>query len=223
MSEVDREASRLWRVRRTVHEMVRDRGYEIADEEINMSLDNFKMSYCDNEGRPQRKTMQFKATPSPAMHERFKDPAHPHIPPPIGPVWVEFSSAPSVGIKEMRSFAQTIHLEGIHTGIFISTVPPTASALKIIPTVLPSVIETFVESDLLINITHHELVPKHIPLSKEEKKALLERYRLKETQLPRIQQADPVAKYLGLRRGQVVKIVRRSETSGRYASYRWVC
>lgn len=75
-------------------------------------------------------------------------------------------------------------------------------------------------SVIIVNITHHELVPKHIRLSNEEKKDLLTRYRLKESQLPRIQSEDPIAKYLGLKRGQVVKIIRRSETSGRYASYR---
>ncbi|KAI9825693.1 MAG: DNA-directed RNA polymerases II 24 kDa polypeptide (RNA polymerase II subunit 5) [Thelocarpon impressellum] len=224
-ADAEREMARLWRAWRTVHEMVQDRGYELSEEEVRITLDEFKIKYGSGEGRPDRKKMTFSARPGEAMleqHANLPTAAQPEPPPPnIGTIWVEFLPDASIGVKHMRAFAQTINSNKFSTGIVVTQNAITPMALKIIPTVLPAIIETFVEQDLLVNITHHELVPKHVLLSKADKQALLERYRLKESQLPRIQVSDPVARYLGLRRGQVVKIIRKSETAGRYASYRW--
>ena len=83
-------------------------------------------------------------------------------------------------------------------------------------------IEYFRDSELLVDITEHRLVPEHIVLDDVAKKDLLKRYRLRQGQLPRIQKDDPVARYYGLEKGMVVKIIRNSETAGRYVTYR-VC
>lgn len=73
---------------------------------------------------------------------------------------------------------------------------------------------------LAIDIVEHVKVPHHEVLKEEEKKELLEKYDLKDEQLPRISRDDPMAKYLGLVPGEVVKILRSSPTSGSALYYR---
>lgn len=160
------------------------------------------------------------------MIETLTEPPSPRNPNPVptfGTIRIAFNGDLNVGIKPLKAFVQSCSEDGIHTGILITAVAPTSASLKITAALDPKmqICEIFQESELVVNITLHELVPTHVLLSYKEKKELLERYRLKESQLPRIQRSDPVAKYFGLKRGQVVKIIRKSETAGRYASYRW--
>lgn len=158
------------------------------------------------------------------MLRKYTPPATPEKPnpePECGTIFVQFISSDNMGVSQVKDFIHTVVGQHAHVGILITRVPLTPAARKFIAAAESyAQLECFIEEDLLVNITHHELVPRHVLLSKEEKTALLKRYRLKETQLPRILQKDPVARYLGLRRGQVVKIIRSSETAGRYASYR---
>ncbi|KAL8381195.1 hypothetical protein RB595_005465 [Gaeumannomyces hyphopodioides] len=222
-----REARRLWRAWRTAHEMLQDRGYELSQEEVNISLDRFLHEYTDGAGNVDASKLKFSAHPSEAMIKKHTPPPteqRPDPAPECGTVWVEFmgdASDKSLGIQAIRSFIQYTVEHNFHTGIMITKSPISSGSRKLIgASANYATIEAFMLDDMLVNITHHELVPKHVLLSKIEKAALLERYRLKETQLPRIQVKDPVARYLGLKRGNVVKIIRISETAGRYASYR---
>ncbi|MEM0379181.1 MAG: DNA-directed RNA polymerase subunit H [Candidatus Aenigmatarchaeota archaeon] len=73
-----------------------------------------------------------------------------------------------------------------------------------------------------IDITQHELVPKHEILSEEEKKQLLEKYQIKLEDLPRINIRDPAIAKLKAKPGDVVRIIRKDPISGETIYYRVV-
>ncbi|KAI5476119.1 DNA-directed RNA polymerases I, II, and III subunit RPABC1 [Pseudohyphozyma bogoriensis] len=202
--EGEREIARLYRVNRTIHELVRDRGFAISDEEIKLTLDEFKVQYGVTGSSIDKTKINFKAATEGGEE-----------------IYIFYSDEASVGIKTMRKFITVLEEQKIPRGIIIYKTSMTPSANKVISGMAAQyVIEAFPESELLVNITHHTLVPKHEVLSAQAKKELLAKYRLKDTQLPRIQLSDPVSRYYGLKRGQVVMITRPSETAGRYVSYR---
>jgi DNA-directed RNA polymerase subunit H len=60
-----------------------------------------------------------------------------------------------------------------------------------------------------IDITQHVLVPSHQKLSPEETTEVLEKFNISLTQLPSILSNDAIAKALGAKAGDVIKIERQ--------------
>lgn len=126
----------------------------------------------------------------------------------------------------VKQIAEDAIREEYQRVVFVSPTKPNPIVRKTIDTYNRSEqalrFELFEEDELSVNITHHELVPKHTPLSDEELKEVLHAHALELAQLPRILSTDPVARYYGLERGQVVRIERKSMSAGLYVTYRQV-
>ncbi|XP_014778424.1 DNA-directed RNA polymerases I, II, and III subunit RPABC1 isoform X2 [Octopus bimaculoides] len=187
-----------------------DRGYLVTQDELDQTLEEFKDQFGDkpSERRPARSDLIVLVA---------------HNDDPTDQMFVFFPEDPKVGIKTIKTYCQRMQEENITRAIIVVQAGMTPSAKQALVDMAPKyILEQFLEAELLVNITSHMLVPEHVVMTPEEKSELLQRYKLKESQLPRVQQGDPVARYFGLKRGQVVKIVRPSETAGRYVSYRLV-
>ncbi|XP_042064290.1 DNA-directed RNA polymerases II and IV subunit 5A-like [Salvia splendens] len=197
------EVRRLFRAMKTVLQMLRDRGYVVTDDEIAMTMEGFTAKYGHNMKREDLMLVKAKRDSGEQIYVFFPDEA-------------------KVGAKTIRTLICRMNDDNVTRAILVSQQNLTPFAKKMIKEVAKKFqVEVFQEAELLVNIHHHELVPPHQVLTAEEKTTLLARYTVKETQLPRIQVTDPVARYHGLKSGDVVKIIRPSETAGRYITYRY--
>jgi len=68
----------------------------------------------------------------------------------------------------------------------------------------------------------HLLIPKHLKLSEVQKEKLLEQYHISIKELPRLLNSDPAVISLNVKPGDVIKIIRKSQTAGEAIFYRVV-
>jgi len=206
------------RVTKTLLKLLEDRGFIIRENWQKVreyNLEDFRVFSCDrSEGAESLKISYDKLQ----MHVFHKS-----APTDVSKSLMVFhTDQPKMGMAPIRGFVDLMMETKVNQAILILKDDVTPFARKVLRELEATgkAIQLFERYELGVNITEHSLVPKHELLMADQKRSLLERYKLKENQLPRIQSSDPIARYFGLKRGQVVKITRNSETAGRYITYR---
>jgi DNA-directed RNA polymerase subunit H (RpoH/RPB5) len=80
--------------------------------------------------------------------------------------------------------------------------------------------EVFEEKNLMINLMEHYASPQYEVLTKNEITDFLDSYQVKKIKLSKMFQSDPASRYLYLKKGQIVRILRNSNISGLSIAYR---
>lgn len=125
----------------------------------------------------------------------------------------------TVGVQYINLLKKAMKEAEIERGIIITsgryTQAAKVNARKGGIELIPRIFQSF-------NIFEHELVPKHELLEPEEEERVLAEYRVQPYQLPQIRASDPAANAIGAKPGDIIRVIRKSPTAGRYVSYRYV-
>lgn len=190
-----------FRVRKTSMEMLEDRGYQISEEDQNMNYEDFT-------DRLEENAIQLIAI----SHEN-----------PLKMAYVTFIlEARSFSKKDLVALKATMDEKYPTNEVTVIIVQDkqTPQIAKELQNDEYKLYEIFSMKNLMFNITHHEIVSKHILLTQEEADLILKQYQTTRAQLPKLLTTDPVAKYYGMKAGDVCKIIRQSPMTGESYYYR---
>ncbi|KAJ9543925.1 hypothetical protein OSB04_023632 [Centaurea solstitialis] len=204
VDEGSTESHRYYLSRRTLLEMLRDRGYDISNSDIELTLQQFR----DLHGQA-------------IDVDRLRISAS-HVSDPHDKVLAVFCGTGAVKVNVIRWIAtQIMNKETLSRLIIVVQSHITNQAMKAVD-LFSFPVEIFQITDLLVNITKHVLKPKHRVITPVEKEKLLRKFNLNEKQLPRMSQKDAIAQYYGLEKGQVIEVTYNGEITGLHVTYRCI-
>ncbi|KAL4434059.1 hypothetical protein ABPG75_000500 [Micractinium tetrahymenae] len=157
-------ARRLYLVRRTVLEMLQDRGYFIDKPELDLSREDFDDRYTSKDA------LAINWDEMTILVQHKEDP--------VDQIFVFFPADPKVGVKQVKAFAERMRSDKAAKAILVTEAKLTVFARQCLSEMAPKYhVELFLQSELLVNITRHSAVPQHELLSREERAELLRRYK----------------------------------------------
>jgi len=192
----------LFKVRQTLLEMIQDRGYNIPENE-KITLEEFIILYNNKN-----------------LDIFINDDEH------NKKIYIHFhNEVKNFSKSDLKSLTQKIieqyQDQDINLILLLREKENSAISKELSKEAYKNV-EIFLKKNMIFNITHHVLVPKHIILTKEEEIELLEKYNTTRGKLPKLSKSDPIAKYYGMKSDQICKILRKSPEVGEYVYYRLV-
>jgi DNA-directed RNA polymerase subunit H len=125
----------------------------------------------------------------------------------------------TVGVAYVTQLKKAMDDAKVEKGIVVTVGKYTHTAktrakqngIELIPKIFPS-----------FQIFDHDFVSKHELLTPEEKEKFLEECKVHAYQLPRINASDPAIIAVGGNPGDIVRVIRKSTTAGKYVAYRYV-
>lgn len=200
---------RLFDIKRTQLEMVRDRGYDITPEEVILTMTLEQYVHYVNEQLPQNggsvRAALSRSYLSIQTYDGIKR-----------AMLVYYGSSQKkknepgkkVSIDVARQFINLIQRYAIYDAILIADGPLGSKAATELNKITRQKWQVFDESDLTYNPTKHVDTPYHELLSPKEAQAKLREMRTDVSKLLLIKTTDPIVRYYGWPRGGLVRIHR---------------
>ena len=200
MNDWDTELYTYFESRRNIFKLMKYRGYEFADHERDYDdFETFTSSQCEKTPEEIKCFMSENLTIT--HHDNSSDNCY--------VVWTHEVKLNSDKINEIIDAVSEMNTKNI---IIISDTNPTPTALdasKLLKSLHNIKIDIWLFEQTQLFVPEHKLVPSHRICTPHEKNKLANIYGL---DIPKILSTDIMVKYLGAVKGNVIEIIRPSET-----------
>ena len=191
-----KEKTKLFKVRKTLLEMLEDRNYTIPDDILNLTPNDYRYMYNNN---------KYNFNVSDGNKTCY--------------IMFFLNSSGNVKINSVREYIN--NLDKKDNDEFLIILKNINTSLKKLEKEFNC--NLFEYKRLQVNITKHSYVPKHELIKKEKEKEILNLYNItNKLNLPCILVTDAVCKYYNFKSGRILKITRNSRTSGKTIGYRYI-